>query len=293
MSGTRNLSQHLNIFREKTRLKPITFEDGHTWSYYRAGYEHAETVLLLPSLGGMAEAQFRYIDGLASAFQVVAPNLPTTLQTAEEAILGIRTLLANEGIERVNVVGLSFGGLLAQIFMRRFSHMIDDLILGFATVPNENDALRIGMQRNFMRYYPSPLLMAVNKRGLVRGIAESTPTAPDEVRDFWKGYFNSHYGNAYKRADMLTRARLSIDIHSHHQYGQRETFHIKGEMLIIEATHDEVVGEGERGALTMMFPNAYLQTLEGHSHLSLLLHGDDLVQSITRFLLRHEEGTNS
>jgi hypothetical protein len=60
-------------------------------------------------------------------------------------------------------------------------------------------------------------------------------------------------------------------------------------MLIIQSSADDVIGEGDRGALLGMYSRAYVQTLEGYDHLAPILAADELLSSITNFLMRPEE----
>lgn len=260
---------------------------GHEWNYYRAG-SGGDAVLILPGGGGDAEAMFRYIDTLSGNFTVIAPTIPAKLRTMTETVTALAALLEAEGIEHTHVVGISFGGMLAQVFVRRYPHLSADLILLHSSVPNEKLAERAEMQRSFIRFYPPPLAMGMVRRAARRGVQQAPDPADNEERGFWLAYFDEIYGTRIKRRDMLSRATLTLDYHRNHRFSGDDLRGWSGRTLIVESTEDEVYDEGQRGSLKAAYPEAYVQTLWGYSHLGPLLASDELALSILRFLL-HED----
>ena len=133
--------------------------DAHQWRYTTLG-SAADTLLLLPGGGGTAETVFRYALKLAESFRVILPDLPATLRTTDEALQGLRALLAQENVQRVHVVGIAWGGGLAQLFVRRFPQVVDDLVLTHSALPDELLAARTRMQAAWVGLYPTAVLRA-------------------------------------------------------------------------------------------------------------------------------------
>src|SRR5688572_23778938 len=157
--------EQLTRFRQRQTVYHADIEK-RTWDYYACGGGE-DTVLIMPGAGGDAEALFRYIEGFAEAFRVIAPNLPPTVETLEDVMTGLRGILAAERIGRVHLFGLSFGGALAQIFLRRLPHLVDDVVLTHTALPDDQAAARVRMQRAFFRVYPAPVLMWLMRRSMV------------------------------------------------------------------------------------------------------------------------------
>jgi pimeloyl-ACP methyl ester carboxylesterase len=267
------------------QLEPrYTRIDTHQWRYTVLG-SAADTLLLLPGGGGTSETVFRYALKFADSFRVILPDLPTTLQNTEDALQGLRGLLAQESANRVHVVGIAWGGGLAQLFVRRFPHVVDDLVLTQTALPDELLAARARMQAAWIRLYPPALLRALSRRAMLRALHTTPMNIPNDERNFWLAYFTEYYARFFRKVDLASRVRLSAQYFANPPFQSTDLQHWKGRVLIIESEFDEVIGEGERGALKAMYPGAYVQMLEGAAHLASVLMSETLAASIHKFLV--------
>ncbi len=282
------LAARLQQFRKQTPLQQAEL-GGHQWSYYEVGDPAEDPLLLLHGSGGKAEAMFRYIEGFSANFRVIAPDLPASISKMPDAIAGLQALLAHVGIQRAHLVGFSFGAMLAQMFIRRFPDSVLDMILTHTVIPSQHLAERANMQRALIAFYPEPLLLWLSRRSFRTNLRKSqTPASPSE-RSFWQQYFEEIYSGHYRKRDFLARSRLTCQYHLENRFSAKDLNAWNGSLLLIESSADEVIEEGDRGALKGMYPRAFVQTLEEYDHLAPLLAGDALLMSMTRFLLREEE----
>lgn len=268
--------------------------EGSDWHYYEVGAKDAPALLLLPGGGGDAETNFRYMLGFGEAYRVIAPNIPTAMKTVEQAITDLRALVGMQTTSNVIVVGIGWGAQLAQLYIRRYPDDIDGAILAHATLPNERDGERVRMQRNFMRVYPPFVLRTMLSRAMRRAIGDVPMAVAAGDRAFWQAYYGEMFAQRWGRREILSRARLSLDFHEHYTFDARDVLRIVENILIIESEADEVVGEGERGSLKTMYPSAYVQTLEGSTHLAPVVCADAYLRSMLNFLQRdasHEADT--
>jgi pimeloyl-ACP methyl ester carboxylesterase len=272
------LAARLNEFRRTSSPQRRTIGP-LDWEYYRVG-QGEQAVLLFPALGGDAEALFVYMAALAQDFVVIAPNLPPQVTQLDALLEGCRALLKSEQLPRGHVVGLSFGGALAQVFVRRFPDWVDDLVLVQTMIPNETTAARVQMQAQLTRWYPPPLLRWLNQRAMQQALR-----AIDTERAFWQAYYAEYYQKRWSRAQFLARLRWSRQYYGRSPFTTNDLQHWKGRVLMIEHEQDEIWEEGERGALQALYPRAALQTLQQGSHLQSLLDAEPLVASIRHFLL--------
>ena len=111
----------------------------------------------------------------------------------------------------------------------------------------------------------------------------NTPADSDE-RAFWQAYFAELYRTRFRKQDVLSRLHLTADYHTGKAFTVRDLRDWPGRLLIIESGNDQVIDEGDRGALKGMYPGAYIQTLPGYDHLAPLLASRELLASIRRFL---------
>src|SRR5438552_16178070 len=102
-----------------------------------AGPAGAPTVLLLHGLMATADLNWSLaVPALARCFNVVAPDLrghgrglATRQFTGEECAEDVAAIVRTLELGRVIVVGYSLGGLVAQIFVRRYPEMVAGIVL--------------------------------------------------------------------------------------------------------------------------------------------------------------------
>lgn len=283
-----SLVKQLDNFRESTPLKSLDIGK-HQWTYYTLGEPDDEALLLLHGGGGNAEAMFKYIQELSKHFYVIAPNIPITLTNLADTVSDLKVVLAHEGINQANIVGISFGAMLAQMFIRRFQDMVINMVITHSVIPSKHLAEPIAMQRNLMQFYPEPLLRSTSKHTYRKDIKNSTsPTSPEQKR-FWQAYFEEFYSTRFCKKQVISRAHLTVDYHSAYEFNSRDLLTWHGNLLIIESENDNVITDGDRGSLKAMYSRAYIQTLYGYDHLAPLLTQDEIISSITNFLLKEDD----
>lgn len=282
-----HLVQNLANFRQNNPLYNMDVNK-HQWTYYALGHPDDEVLLLLHGGGGDAEAMFQYMQEFSSDFRVIAPNIPITINKLNDAMSGLRALLAHEGITRANVVGFSFGAMLAQMYIRKFQDTVINMVITHSTIPSKHLTEAINMQKNLMRFYPEPLLLGISKRAYHNHIATSTSTQSDAQKQFWQAYFDDLYSNRVRKKQLISRAKITVDYHSENEFNSRDLLTWDGDMLIIESENDNVITEGDRGSLKAMYSRAYIQTLADYDHLAPLLAQDEMISSIMNFLLKED-----
>lgn len=283
--------KRLKNFRQNNDLHEITV-NSHQWTYYAVGDIQNEPLLFLHGGGGDAEAMFRYIEGLAEHFYVIAPNIPPKIHSIADAITGLRAILTHENIVQTHLVGISFGAMLAQSYIRNFADTVRDMVITHAMIPSTHLAEPIKMQKNLMMIYPAPLLLWLSKRAYHNGFANSTTPTSESQRLFWQAYFDHAYSTRFKKGHLLSRARITADYHSNHTFNSDDLKNWSGNLLIIESSHDDVIGDGNRGSLLGMYPRAFVQTLYGYDHLAPFLAGEEMLESMTNFLLKDRAEDN-
>ncbi|TMC82182.1 MAG: alpha/beta hydrolase [Chloroflexi bacterium] len=120
-----------------------------------AGPAGAPTVLLLHGLMATADLNWSLaVPALARCFNVVAPDLrghgrglATRQFTGEECAEDVAAIVRTLELGRVIVVGYSLGGLVAQIFVRRYPEMVAGIVLCATAsrfdVPTANGIVRL------------------------------------------------------------------------------------------------------------------------------------------------------
>jgi pimeloyl-ACP methyl ester carboxylesterase len=117
------------VFDAVCRAHPIrTFlHHGVAWRYRAAG-DGAQGLLLLPGAVGNGEAYFLLLPAVAASHRALAISYPP-VGRLNDVLDGLHALALHEGITSVDIVGGSFGGLLAQAFLQRYPSFTRRVVL--------------------------------------------------------------------------------------------------------------------------------------------------------------------
>ena len=120
----------------------ITCIDGYRIRYLDYNYEiqtrdKPDVLVLLHGIGASAERWLPVVSGLSSYFRVIVPDIigfgysdkPAVEYTIDFFRAFFRDFLDNLGIWKANIVGSSFGGLLAIEFAVMYSERVNKLVL--------------------------------------------------------------------------------------------------------------------------------------------------------------------
>jgi pimeloyl-ACP methyl ester carboxylesterase len=119
------------------------------------GPEGAPTVLLLHGIFATADLNWSLaMPALATQFRVVAPDLrghgrgiPTRRFTGAECADDLAAIVKALGLGKVIVVGYSLGGMVAQLFARKYPHLVAGMVLCATAcwfdVPTDQPVIRL------------------------------------------------------------------------------------------------------------------------------------------------------
>ena len=234
----------------------------------------ASTELLEPfmrRLTGVATLTFDLPGVGASKPSLLVRRLPGYAQLARE-------MLDDLGIDRVHVMGISWGGGLAQQFTRQYANRVDRLVLAATSTGHLMVPPR-----------PSVLLkMATPLRYLSAG--------------FFKSIAGSIYGGDFRKDDVLTErhARRMAPPSIHGYLNQLWALtgwtsvhwlhQIKQPTLVMAGDDDPIVPLVNARLLTRLIPNARLEIFDC-GHLFLLTRLERSVASVQGFLLEDQPAT--
>jgi 3-oxoadipate enol-lactonase len=122
-------------------------------NWVSTGMEHAETVLLIHAVGFDLTYWDRQIEGLQAEYNVVAFDLPGHGRSSggpqdcsfDKTVAAIAHLIETEIKHPVHLVGISYGGMIAQATVLARPDLIRSLTL-IGTASTFPDSVRIGMR---------------------------------------------------------------------------------------------------------------------------------------------------
>jgi pimeloyl-ACP methyl ester carboxylesterase len=231
----------LKAFREQNPPKEL-----NGWDYISAG-QGEETILWL--VGGLKKAD--------AAFQTIplAPDYPA-LSSMDALTDGLAAILEAENIESANVLSGSFGGMLGQVFLRRYPDKVKKLVLSTTTAPDTVHIERYQQLYGMAFAAPEEML-----RELAPSQMFGTIAPPAHEADFYRAYLKELYSERLTKADILSTYEAIID------YMKREFSLWDGDnLLILKSDNDATFGEAEQAKLIALYPNAQTHTFTGAGH---------------------------
>jgi pimeloyl-ACP methyl ester carboxylesterase len=270
--------EELRKFRATHQPKHITVK-GVNWDYIASG-EGGEALLPLPGGAMVGEAGFTRIPAFEDRYRVIAPDYPY-LSTAALLLDGLAGVLDAESVREAHVLGPSYGGLVAQCFVRRHPERVRSLILTNTVVPPR---LLLWLARIFLRLLPFvPLgwLQALRERTLARAFSGVTGVPPED-QTFWRDYQHALVSRLSKE-DLLGMGRLGIDLVESFRFTPDELASWAGRVLILESDED-IVTPAQRAELRRRYPQARVHTFHGAGHTPWMSHKEEYLSVINEFL---------
>jgi pimeloyl-ACP methyl ester carboxylesterase len=268
-------SEALEAFRAAAPARRIRHE-GIEWQYRVAG-EGPQGLLLLPGAVGDGDAYFTLGPLLASTHRLIAMTYPT-VDTVTGLLDGLRTVLDREDLPSTDLVGGSFGGLIAQAFLQRFPQRTRRVVLS-ATGPAKPE--RAVSNEKFARLV-SRLPVGVT-RIMLRTIVRASLRSVGDDRTFWRQFYFGAIASL-SRHELATRYRLSADIDRHGPPSPAGRQQWRGEVLIVEGGADRIAHGGARHNLKALYPEASVRTFPGAGHAISAQRRQEWAAAIVEFL---------
>jgi pimeloyl-ACP methyl ester carboxylesterase len=250
-------SAALDAFRAAAPVQRLQY-GGVAW-HYRVTGSGTQGLLLLPGAVGDGDAYFTLAPPLSSSHRLIAIAYPP-VDSLTSLLDGLRYILDRERIDSTDIVGGSFGGMIAQGFLRRFPQRTRRVVLS-ATGPAKPE--RAASNERFARLM-GRLPMALS-RALLRLIVRVSLKPVTVDRAFWHGFYFAAIA-ALSRDEFAARYALSADVDRHGPPSPAGLQEWRGAVLILEGDADRIAHAGARDSLRSLFPGAIVHTFPGAGH---------------------------
>ncbi len=264
------LGARLSEFRSSYSRAELGHE-GYFWRYWRGGVP-GDAVLWLTGALGVGEFAFLPALRIGADFRVLVPDYPA-VSSMDRMADGLAALLDAEGLGAVHVIGGSFGGMVAQHFVRRFPERVRSLVLSHTTVPDPS-YFRAGLMRAVSLLIPERPYRALFSRRLRGSFLGADP--------FWVSYFDSTMKSLTKN-DLVSRVTLASEfLQSHLRPADLEGW--EGRVLIMSGEDDPLMPHASHAALRRLYPTASAHTFFGMGHSAAILQPEEYVDVIRHYL---------
>jgi pimeloyl-ACP methyl ester carboxylesterase len=258
--------QLLRRFRRSHPAKAIEV-DGKQWSYISCG--QGDTMLLLLAGGFLrADMWFYTILELERRFRIIATDSHLLVGlSAFAALEAVPRILKLEDVSRVNLVGLSAGGGMAQILLQRYPNLVEDLVLSHTGALDMQPGMETQTRRlaRIVRLLP----MALVRRILLRRTSGAS-TARTPWRAFHDAYFRQSAA-AITKPMILAFLRDGLALRKAFPFEPEALRDWRGRTLIVTSKDDSLTfGAAER--LRERYPRSRVHVFEDGGHHAFMLY---------------------
>jgi pimeloyl-ACP methyl ester carboxylesterase len=255
--------------------------DGRAW-HYLAGGLGPDAVLMLPGGSMCPDSYFRLISELEQDRRVIAPTYPAA-STIADLIRGVRAILDAEGVSRLAVYGASFGGYLAQAFVRSQPECVDRLVLSHTAPRHVAGRRSMAALAVLLSALPAPLV-----KRLMWLIWMRLFSVRSSEREFWRHLLRAALDRLSK-PQLVAITRCMADF-GRYRLTSDDLAGWAGEVLILESAHDAAYGPEARAELRAAYPTATVYTFHDAGHTALWTHADEYNEVVREFLARPARG---
>ena len=275
-------AEKLKEFRRVHPSKQITIGE-IAWEYLSCGPASEQTLLLLPGALSTGESTFPLIVAFENEYRIIAPSYPLSL-TPSELCDGISHICEAEDIKSVNVFGGSYGGLVAQCFVRQYPDKARSLVLShtFLMTPKHEKALQIAGK--LLPVIPTSLFVSLLKLRLNKILLSSLRRANHPEYEFWRAYLNEAIASDRFKEIALRQNRCLLELARQPQFTADDLKDWRGRILIIDSDDDPAIGAKDRALLRNTYPQAEVQRFRDAGHASSILKREEAFSVLRRFL---------
>lgn len=261
----------LSSFRRRSSLK--RFKAGRiTWRYYDTG-SGREAVLFLHGMGGAGDIWFQQIEALNNNFRCIAVTYPP-VPTLDMLRAGIQGILEQENISRVNLVGSSMGGYLAQFLAGSNPELVKRVVLANTFPPNEVISRRAAMGVRYLPCVPEWAILAGARRNAWRLLYPASGNS-----ELVKAYLYEQTCGAMRKHDLIARCACLC------QFFRTPDLDALGiPALIIASDNDPMVGPDLLIRLKKAYPSAAVRIFASAGHFPYLNRPEEYNQALADFL---------
>ena len=265
-------------FRSFCRAFPYhqVSREGIEWPYLMNARK-GETLLLLSGAMVIPDISWHSIAHFGESNHVIAPSYPP-VKTMTELVDGIAVILQQEGIKKVHVLGGSYGGFVAQIFVRRYPRICHSLVLSHTFAPNPADAGAVKKMVSGLKWLPQGALKWTMGRKLLKLMPEDKNQA-----SLMLSHFKELLHERLTRADILGILWRMGDYYQN-EFTPGDLAGWPGRVLLVMADDDPGTPELVRERLIGLYPGASVKLFHGSGHATSVVREDEYQAVIDEFL---------
>lgn len=250
---------------------------GVPWRYIDSG-GNGPVVFVLAGGTNIAETSFQSLEHLARRYRVIAPDYPP-LGKIEALFAGATGLLDYLGIAQFNLVGGSYGGWMAQSFVRYCPDRVKKLVLTANGPPDPENSRQIEKMLPLLRLLPAALLRKMLLRTFANLVKSDQPG-----QQFLFAHLKETLYERVQRADIIASMQRLVDQTKNYTFTPDDLNAWPGQILLLFGSDDPAATPEKRDAMLALYPRARLHIISGADHSAALTHQQEYYKVIDSFL---------
>jgi pimeloyl-ACP methyl ester carboxylesterase len=267
--------EQFQAFRRAFPYKDLTL-DGVTWSYLTGGQGDSPLLLLSGALA-IPDISWLTIVNFAARRRVIVPAYPS-VATMDALVDGIAAILRREGVEQAHVMGGSYGGFVAQVFVRRHPQLTRSLVLSHTQPPYPEMAARMRRFARLLRWMPMGLV-----RQMMRRIFRPMMPERSEETACLLAIFDELIGYTLGKKDVIGIIERTADF-SVRSFTPQDMSDWPGKVLLVFGDDDPSTPPDVRQRLESLHPGCQVHLFEGTGHTTSVTRQDEYLAVIDGFL---------
>ena len=199
----------LREFRLSHPYKQLTLGDTK-WEYISCG-QGEQTLLLLPGALSVGESMFPLISAFEDEYRIIAPSYSLSLSMTG-LCRGLAQILERESLNQAHVFGGSYGGLVAQYFVRQYPAKVRSLILAHTFVFSPKYAKPLWLAGKLFPALPKSLFVPILRLRLDRMLLARLRAAHHPEAEFWRAYLNEAIASDLLKEVFIHQNTCLIDL---------------------------------------------------------------------------------
>jgi len=245
---------------------------------YRMLASAGPALLLIPGGELVNDLAFQFATAMSNAsWRVIYPAYPR-VSSIDDLADGLVAILDAENIDHAAILSASFGGAVAQVFVRKYPSRVSALMLSNTGVPLRWLLPAQWTVLSMVKLMPWPTLCKLLKRAFAKVLNPSDKDVP-----FWSAYFEELLSSRLTKADVVANIRQQVEYHQRFHFTPQDLPNWEGRVLITESDTD-IIGPRRRQALRETYPQAELYTFHNAGHAPMFSRFDEYLTITKRFL---------
>jgi len=252
------------------------------WEYISCG-RGEQTLLLLPGALSVGESTFPLISAFENDYRIIAPSYALSL-TMTALCAGLAHILETEALNQAHVMGGSYGGLVAQYFVRQYPHQTRSLILSHTFVLTPKLAKPLWIAGKLFPMFPQKLFASLLRIRLNKILVSTLRAAKHPEAEFWRAYLDEAIASELLKEVFIHQNKSLLDLARQPRFTPEDLTAWPGRVLIIESYDDPAITSRDRACLRSTYPNSQVHTFRNAGHASSILKRAEVVSIIRSFI---------